>query len=119
MILTYFAIQKYPIGYISILAFQDDFIRLKNGKTCNHTNENVLKTFAFPSNFFLNETMALNACEIYCSTNKACWGCSRHCKKDCYWMAISDCKNPQNSLDHVRYTVSQKPGNNEIQKNQS
>ena len=111
-ILTYFSIRKYPIGYISILAFQDDFIRLKKGKTCNYTNENVLKTFAFPSDFFHIETMALNACEIYCSAKKACWGCSRHCKKDCQWKEISDCKIHQNSLDHFRHTVLQKPGNN-------
>ena len=93
-----------------ILVFPTEFIQLKEGKFCNNSCFGYLKNFTFPSEDLSNDTMALNACESYCSVKEDCWGCSRDCRKICHWTAIPDCKDHQNSMYPVSTAVSQKPG---------
>ena len=90
--------------------FKDDFIRLKGKKMCNNDEVQFMRNFAFPSSDFHNETVALNECENYCSTEYGCWGCSLDCEKGCRWIATSECTEPQNSIDQIDTTVSRRPG---------
>ena len=109
---SFFVLLNIQVSKIVILVFKEEFIHLKNSKSCIANNGNFLKNFTYPTESYSNSSMALNQCETYCSGNDECWGCSKDCGKGCNWTALSDCEHQRKSMEQSDTLVSQKPSNN-------
>ena len=71
----------------------------------------MLKEFMFPTDDFSDPSKALMGCEMYCSKNNDCWGCSVHCNPsaNCQWNAMTECGELLNWTGLIEGDVSQKP----------
>ena len=99
---------------ILFLAFPDDFAKSISVDGCKEPGDDILKRFTCtdtaPSQI-INKSFARNECELYCSTDKNCWGCRQVCHNSCQWNAVKDCTIKENSENGLEALITQKTGN--------
>ena len=99
------------------IVFPTEFLRNDDGMMCKNIDNTTIKTFDFRNAEILDESVALETCEKYCSQIPTCWGCSLICHGRSAvcdsgdWSAISGCKRPEYSRDINRILISRKPSN--------
>ena len=91
-------------------AFPTDFIRLEKGLQCSKRAISVTKTFQLDSESNESAIIARTKCEVYCSRQQTCWGCSVDCESVCKWNAIGDCGDLERWQGMIDGDVTQKPG---------
>ena len=62
------------------------------------------------SNHTIDEILSVRECELFCASEKTCWGCIKTCNETCGWSATTD-SQPKKDPRHLgKPNALQKPG---------
>ena len=95
------------------LALPHEFINLKNSASCKNNKTKLLKEFAMsvPALHQIpGKHVAQIECELYCASEKTCWGCIQFSNDTFAWNAVSDCNQADTSEQLQIENKSQKLG---------
>ena len=119
-------IWKY-ITYSYVFNSNSGFARIPKGRYCHSNTEldnvrlkpfNARRTIPNPTHTNSPPTdeniedalIARNECEVWCSNDPKCWGCSVVCGNSCAWNALSRCGTFEKWIGLIEGDITQKSG---------
>ena len=93
-----------------VLDFPNEYHLFNNGTRCVAANNQTPNESDSSSNSPINRFLGQKDCEVYCSRDAKCWGCTFLYTVHVQWNAMTHCEFQENINGLVEATVSQKLG---------